>query len=377
MLRIYANGLWFLPLIVIAAALASRRRLKPAEVFFVCVSLAVFLSFLLVNEITPILAERRMRYTLVMALPLSLALAIASSRLPAWPRLAMPLLALWIGSCLLFADSQDLEIYTNRRSLDQHILPHFQDFIYEADSLPSHQELILSFHPQATNKSKLFLKYYRARLDEPADIAHMTVDAAGQPQIESAYSSFASPAAIIEHSKGIWLVHNPSQSTEADLERHFGWLPAAYRFCKRYLDKPRNIVDYYLQREIPCQLVTAEQPLAIRYSSGAQLANLVHEQSADKLRIFLRWSQAGEAVDSFSLQIFSDDGRKVGQLDQVISRDPIDIASFDLAELDAGEYAVKLIVYAFATGESRSGLVQATNQAIERELDVLRFSMPN
>ncbi len=374
-LRIYANGLWFLPLMAFAALVNYRRRLERAEIYFVTVAMAVFLIFLLVNEITPILAERRMRYTLALALPLGLALAIALGRLPGWSKLAPPLLLIWIGSSFAFANSQDLEIYTNRRSLDQHLLPHLQDFIYEADVLPGHNELILSYHPKATNKTKLFLQYYRTRLRDWADVAHMSVDADGRLLINSAYSTFASPEAISEHSNGIWLAHNPAETSPEDLERLFGWLPERYKFCKRYLEKPKNIIDHFLKREIPCDLVNAEQPLAIHYSSGAALANLTHTMTSDSLAVYLRWAHTLEAVDSFTLQIFAEDGRKARQFDRVISRDPIDIARFDLAELPAGQYVVQLIVYEFATGESRPGYIVSSDQPFQRALDVLRFSV--
>lgn len=375
LLRIYANGLWFLPLLALVALVKHRRRLTKAEVFFVSLAGAVLLIFLLVNEFTPILAERRMRYTLALALPLGMALAIAFSRVPGWNKLAPPLLIVWIGASFAFANSRDLQVFTNRRALDQHLLPHLQDFIYAADALRGQNELILSFHPQATNKTKLFLQYYRTRLRDWADVAHMSIDANGRLLIESAYSTFASPDAISEHSNGIWLVHNPAETNTYDLERHFGWLPERYKFCKRYIDKPNNIIDHYLKREIPCDLVTAEQPLAISYSSGTELANLALARMQGALMVYLRWAHTLETVDSFTLQIFAEDGQKVRQLDRVISRDPIDIARFDLEDLHAGEYVVELIVYDFATGESRSGMMAADQQPFPRALEVLRFSL--
>ena len=246
-LRIYANGLWFLPIAAGAILLLNRRRLNRAEIYLIVVTAATLLILLLVNEITPILAERRMRYTLVLALPLSCALAVALGRIPRWHALRLPLLAIWVLSSFAFAGSQDLEIYTNRRSASLHLIPHYQNFIYESDVLPGHNELVLSFHPRGGRLRSTMLRYYRLQLPAWHDIAHMSFDAAEQLTIQSSLSTYESPKAIAENSQGVWLMHNPTQTNLAELDAHFSWFTERFTFCKRFLDEAESVIDYFLK----------------------------------------------------------------------------------------------------------------------------------
>ena len=375
LLRLYSNGLWILPVVAAVILVLKRKRLNDAEKYLVLVALAVSSILLLVNEVTPILVERRMRYTLVLIVPLSCALAIALCQLPHRRWISLAMLALWAASSVLFASSYDLEVYTNRRSLNLHLTPHFQDFIYRADELPGHNELILSFYPRDAVSKLTILRYYRLQLSEWAHVAEMFYDAQGQLIVESSLTTLASPEGITENSQGVWLIHNPRHTSAAALEEDYGWFTQQFRFCKRYLEKAESIIDYYLKPAIPCELITDAQPLAIHYDNGAELGNLIYERSSDTLTIFLRWAQTIDAAYSFTLQIFDSSADKVAQHDTVISDDPIDIATFDLTALPAGDYVVKLIVYDRESIVSQPGVLARNGQAFEREVDVLHFSV--
>ncbi len=375
LLRIYANGLLLVPLGAAAILWLRRRRLNGGERYLVFVALAVFLLILLVNEISPILVARRMRYTLVLAVPLSCAFAIAVCRLPGGSVLRLPLLALWVASSVVYADSMELSVYTNQFSLDFDNVPHYQDFIYEAAKLPGHNEPILSFLPPVSEVARWSLGYYREQLSDWTHVISMYHDHQGQLRLASSLSTYATPEALIENSQGIWLIHNPTRTSDSALEEDFGWFTQHFRFCKRYLEKPKSIIDFYLKSSIPCELVTDEQPLAIRYDNGAELGNLIYDRTTDSLTVFLRWLRTIDKVYSFTLQVFDERANKLAQFDKVISGDPIDIAPFDLAAFPAGEYVVKLIVYDRESIASQPGLLLSDQQPFEREMDVLRFSV--
>ncbi len=376
LLRIYSNGLWFIPLVAAALLILNRMRLKDAERYLAVIAFALLSILLIANEVSPILIARRMRYTVVLAVPLSCALAIAIGQLPFRRMLCLPLLALWIVSSASFLGSQDLQIYTNRRALDLNMVPHYQDFIYEANNLPGYNEPILSFHPRHSGATRIMLPYYRRQLSDWTHVVHMSRDAQGSLILESSLSTYASPESIADNSHGIWVLHNPTKTSESTLDGDFGWFTQQFNFCKRYVEKPENIIDFYLKSPIPCALVTDEQPFAIRYDNGTELGNLAYELQSDSLTVYLRWSHAVDRVYSFTLQIFDERANKVGQTDRVISGDPIDIDIFDLAGLSAGDYVVKLIVYDRESKASQPGLLLSDLQPFERAVDVLRFSIP-
>lgn len=376
LLQIYSNGLWILPVGAAAILILNRKRLTGAEKYLTVITLTLFTLLLLINEVSPILIERRIRYTVVLALPFSCALAIAASRLPHWRVICLPLLALWIASSILFKDSHDFAVYTNWHSLDLDSIPHYQDFIYEANDLPGHNELILSFLPRATDATRMALHYYRKQLSDWKHVVHISSDAQGQARIESSLSTYMSAEAISSNSQGIWLIHNPALTNEVELATHFGWFTQRFNFCKRYVDKPESKIDFYLKSPIPCDLVTDEQPFAIRYDNGTELGNLKYDLTSNSLTVYLRWLHTIDKVYSFTLQIFDSEGSKVGQADRVISGDPIDIVTFDMASLSDGQHVVKLIVYDRESKASQPGILVDDQQPFERVVDVLRFTVP-
>lgn len=374
-LGIYSNGIWFLPLLAAAILVVNRRRLNRAEIYLIVATAVVIASLLLLNEIMPILTERRMRYSLILAAPFCCTLAIAWSRLPAARPLRSAVLVLWIGAFAQFAASPDLAVYTNQRSREQLSIPHYQDFIYESHRLPGHNEPILSVHPGAPVSRVAFLRYYRLRLSDWAHVAHVSLDENGEPVLESGLSIYASLEAISQNSRGIWISHNPKESDLNDMGGIADWLTQDFQFCRRYLEQPEHSVDFYLKRGIPCSLVTAEEPLAVSYNNGTALANLVYERDADSLVIYLRWLRTIDKAYAFSLQLFDDEDHKLLQVDKVISSDPVDVMAFDLAGIPAGNYVGKLIVYDRESKLSQPGVTARDQLPFERTVDVLDFEI--
>ena len=374
--RIYSNGLWFLPLLAAAALLILHRRLNPAETYLAIIAAIVLMSLLLLNEITPILTERRMRYSIILSVPLCCALAIALNRLTSSRLLRASALLLWIVASAQFATSDDLTVYTNQSSRGRLSIPHYQAFIYEAHRLPGHNEPILSFHPSAPVSRYAFLTYYRLRLSDWSDVVHVSMDEDGAFVIESGLTTYASLDAIAENSRGIWIAHNPEESSLSAMGSFAEWLTDHFQNCNRFLDKPEVVIDFYLKRNIPCDLIKDEQPFEVSYSNGAKLANFIYELDSDSLSIYLRWLRTINATYSFTVQLFNDETEKAGQLDRVISGDPIDFATFDLAGLAPGDYVAKLIVYDRESMLSQPGVSLQDNLAFEREVDILSFSIP-
>lgn len=373
-LSIYANGLWLLPLLALGALLWRRKR-AGAETYLVFLAGAVLLLLFLMNEATTIMAARRMRYTIVLTVPFCCFLAIGLTRLPAWSWLRYPLLAVWIAASFAYFNSEDFLIYTNRREIDHDQVPHYQEFLYEADSLPGTQLPILSLHQHALVNDYEILTYYRARLPEWADVAHAGYNQQDQLIFQSKTLPFRTQAAIVENAKGLWLLHNPQQIDLPALDYFRDWFSQHYRSCGNWLEKPNAVIGFYLKREIPCQLVTAAQPVVVDYDNGARLGNILFEQRDESLYVYLWWHRSINKQYSYSLQVFDSAGDKAAQVDSVIANDPLDISRLDLADRPAGDYVVKLIVYDFATLASQAGAVLADGLRFDRELTVHSFTL--
>ena len=373
-LSIYANGIWLLPLLAIGALLWRRKR-TDAETYLAFLAGVVLLLLLLINEATTILAARRMRYTLILTVPFCCFLAIGLTRLPVWRWLRYPLLAVWIAAGFAYFNSEDLQVYTNRRDIDLDQVPHYQELLYEADSLPGAQLPILSLHQHALVNDYEILTYYRARLPQWADIAHAGYNARDRLIFQSKTLPFRTQEAIVDNANGLWLLHNPQQTELPALDYYGDWFSQHYRSCGSWVEKPQAIISFYLKQEIPCQLITAAQPFAVDYENGMRLGNIIVERTDKTLSAFLWWQATIEAKTSYSLQLFDAAGERHAQVDAVIADDPLDISHLDLADLPAGDYVVKLIVYDFETLESQAGAVLADGLRFDRDLTLHSFTL--
>lgn len=374
-LRIFSNGLVVIPPVALLAAVIRYRRLKPGELLVSLVAVITLLLVLLSNELAAIFSDWQMRYMSVFVVPFCCAMAIGLRLLPGWKLLRLPLAALWIASFLVFYRSEDLLVATGARIQDLDKIPPYQEFIYESDRLPGYNELILSIHSDTGIRVRKTLDYYRKALSRWSHIVHISFDEGEEAVIQSGLSTYATLDAIAANAKGIWLIYNPQQSDLSAQPWYRDWFAQHFALCKRYLDKPESKIEYYLNRVIPCRLVTDSDPFAIHYDGGTELANYEAQQSAESLEFFFWWGRTVGKDYSLSLQVFDADSNKALWLDAVISGEPIDHFSFDISGLAAGEYAVKLIVYDFASKASQNGIVVAEQLRFDRDIELLRFSV--
>ncbi len=372
---VFSNGLFLAPILAAALTLRYRSRLNRMERFTLLITAFTLVLTIIANELTPILVERRMRYMTLLTVPFCGSLAIGIRFLPRWTALRYPLLLMWFAAFVVFYRSEDLLRYANKIVQNLHKTPHYQDFIYDSGKLPGHNELILSFHPDTPITVTKSLRYYRAALSKFAHLVHISYDAAGELNIQSGLTTYATLDAIAENAIGIWVIHDPQQTNLADLDVYTDWFILRYQACRRYIDKPHSVITYYLRADLSCDLVNADDPFAIRYDGGAELGHLIADRDGLSLIFTLRWLQTVGEQYSFTLQLYNDAAEKVAQADRVISGEPVDIVSFDLSMLPAGDYAAHLIVYDFATKDSQSGLIVSSGTRFERAVEVARFTI--
>ncbi len=373
--QVYTNGLAPILLVAVAACLVRFRRLNSSQRYLLFLATSIFLVIVVLNEFTPVLAARRLRYTIILAVPLVCSIAIGLTLLPA-RKFAIPaLVGLWILGCFFYAESDELKIYTNREFQDSDAVPSYQDFRYKAESLPSRNALILSFHPDTMVDDYKVLAYYRWVLSDWDHVAHITYDASGDIVIQSGLSTYASLDAIVANSNSIWVIHNPQQTDLNSLDVYRNWFTQHFQMCRRFIDTERSVIEYYVKIPIPCSLIADGRGFEIIYDNGVWLGGAELAQKPDQLAVYLWWLQSDEGVYAYSLQIIGDRGEKAQQLDAVISGDPVDARALDISSLPAGAYSVDLIVYDRQTGESQSGTVVNTSRPFERAVALYTFEV--
>lgn len=376
LIGLYTNGLTpIVPLAVGAIALRFRRLTKFHRYLLLLASLTT-LFLLLGNELTPLLIARRLRYTIILAIPWACIIAIALSLMPRRRIIQWLFAGTWIAAFFVYNDSYDFALYTNRitASVRQEEFPHYQEFHYESARLPGHNELILSFHPSGRVSSRV-IDHYRKLLKTWKHVVHISYDAAGAMIIQSNLSTFKTLDAITSNAVGIWVIHNPQQTELDNLPVYVDWFAQNYQHCHRFLETDDSIIDYYLKPHIPCELVTADQPFKVRYDNGTELGNLLIEEEPGTITFYLWWLHTIGKDYALTIQIFDEQGAKLRQVDQIISDEPIDAFEFDTASLPAANYVAKLIVYDSESIESQPGMVVNSGNRFERMLDIGHFTV--
>lgn len=375
-LSLSANGLWILPVAALAAALLIRRRLTPGEKYLLFVAIAMLAEFLLLNEIVPILVDHRMRYITVLLLPLACAIVIGLRQLPGWRGLRWLFVALAFASFFAWRGSEDLFRFTGMRHSQDDRKTHIQEFIYEAERFPGRGHLILSLAERARWTENGHPTWYRAQMWQRgyADLAFIGYDD-GQLWINKGSDRFATQEGIVENALGAWVIHNPAVVDLESLAYYRGWFSQHYRSCGIWLEKPKASIAFYLQHAIPCQLITAEQPLAAVFDNGAQLGNVLVKQTDAQMTVFLWWHNTINKPHDYSLRIYDAAGETLAEASAPISADPLDISQLEPANLPAGDFSLRLSLRDAETGAAVPGQLLADGQRFESEITLHTFSL--
>jgi len=373
--QVYTNGLAPILVLALAACFLKFRLLSPAQRYLLFLAFSILLMIIILNEFTPVLAARRLRYTIILAVPLVCSIAIGLTLLPG-PRIAIPaIVGLWILACFAYIDSDALKTYTNQNFQSSDAVPSYQDFHYQAGKLPSRNALILSFHPDSLVDNYKVLAYYRWVLSDWTHVAHITYDVSGGVVVQSGLSTYATLDAIAANSNSVWVIHDPRQTDLTALEVYSNWFAQKFQMCRRFIDTERSVIEYYVKMPIPCSLIADPRQYEIVYDKGPWLGGVEFAQTSDQLSVYLWWLHSEESLYAYSLQVFDDRQEKVRQHDAVISGDPVDAHSFDLSSLPNGAYTVDLIVYDRRTGDSQSGTFVKDSRSFERAAELKRFEI--
>lgn len=369
---IYTNGLPFVAPVVAILAAVNYRRLDQAQKYILILACAIVLLMLAANEIAPLLIARRIRYTIIFALPWVCALAVALSLLPGWRRWRIPLLILWIGAFAAYSRSDEMLLYTNWLTQNQHKMPHYQDLLYESAVETKETDYIVSFHPNLP-LSWQYRSYYGQIPGKWAGLIHLWTDD-GIPAFYSSDPTLGSVESMANWRFPVWLVYNPRETDLESIPAYADGFAKHYRSCGRVVDKPLSVIERYAPVDVSCALLTAPEPLAIQFDNETELANIEIEVDSDGLNIYTWWTRTDFGAYTYSLQVVDREGAQTGlQTDNLIGDSGFYTLSLDVSSLPAGEYVVTLIVYDTVSLKSQPGLVVGAQARFQREVEVGSF----
>ncbi len=370
----YSNGL-MLPWLLVGGIFVFRyKRLRESQRYIMALALMLLGMILLANEFADLIIARRLRYTIVLMLIWHCALAHALQLIPKWRLLRVPALALWIIAGWHYSDSRDILLYTNRLADGQEETPPYQLLYYEPDIHVRLRDFLVSVHVD-TPLIPVKFDFYAGKHPLAFALIHMYANEAGE--LETQYNDLRYPdmQSIADWDFPIWLVYNPAQTDFENMPVYADVVLPNFQHCKRYVDTAKARVDLYLAKGILCELFTAEQRLEVLYEGGSHLENIAARVSTKELKVSFLWAKTVAHEYAFSVQIFDQNGVTGLQIDDVIHDSPVHNYSVDLSSLAPGDYAAKLIVYGFETGASQPGVIVASGERIEREIEFARFSI--
>ncbi len=372
--NIFSNGLSII--VPIAAAILAYRlpRLRREQRYLLFLAFAIFAIMIAANEIMPLIIARRIRYTIILAVPWTCALAIGWSLLPRAALLRLPLALIWIAAFFVYTNSEFLSLYTNEKAALTKEVPHFEDFIYTLDWQPRDNEPIVSFHPSAELNSKI-MQFYTANLPQARDLIHIHHGADGEILVRAWHLPNTTLEDIPINYDALWVIHNPQRTELSTLPAYADWFRQRYKPCKRYLELADSVIEYYVRTRLPCELLIAEQPFTISWDGGTELNNLVTRRDGDIFSFYFWWGRTVFNVYSLTLQAFDSAGEKVLQTDDFIGVPGPDIETLNIGELPPGDYMIKLIVYEYESRKGQPGTILSSQERFDREIDVLQVTV--
>ncbi len=245
-------------------------------------------------------------------------------------------------------------------------LPRFIHFAQSPSAIPGRGSAILSLHPSQAIDPDLF-DYLGSLFFDWASLLHLYQDN-GELATQNSGKQYARLKAFIEDNQIVHVLYNTNDG-DPDLlidETAFD----GFGICQRKAHDDGAMIELYVGRGFSCELVTAGDPLQVRYENGIRLENLLVQTDQDVMDFQFMWSGLPDEAHSISLQVFDAAGEKIHGQDSVIGHLTLDRQRVDISSLPPGDYRVKLILYNFDTGAIVSGTASRDGARVERALEV-------
>ena len=252
LLSVYANGLWYLGIVLMVIVCWRWRRLNRPVRFLMLITCFAVGAAMLTNEFTAVFVGKRMRYHIVFLPLFAAAFAIALTFIPL-PRGRRALVQIMLLIALTlsfhqFSHSDELTHYTNMTEYKAHALPPIHSILYHPAIVLSDEAPILSLHPSA--KLHWFvLDYYAKRYD--VSLVHIFYDD-GTPVIQTSGKIIPDLSAFVAEYGSFWLIYKPHEANPQTMSSAFQWMHNYYRSCGRTIDNANEVIEHFVRDSAPC-----------------------------------------------------------------------------------------------------------------------------
>ena len=249
-------------------------------------------------------------------------------------------------------------------------LPRFIHFAQSPSAMPGAGASILSLHSSQAIDADLF-EYLGSLFSDWRSLVHLYLED-GEVAMQSAGQPYTDLNAIMNDNQVIFFLYNTHETDPGLLIGNATF--DEFNLCQRKAHDDGAVIELYVRRGFSCELVTAGDPLQVRYDNGIRLENLEIQTDQDVMDFQFMWSNLPDEAHSISLQVFDAAGERILGQDSVIGHITLDRQRVDISSLPPGDYRVKLILYNFDTGAIVSGTASRDGARVDRALEVAAIS---
>ena len=371
-LYLFGNGSWLIIALLIGAIVLVALRSRPVSIFkIMLIPLAMIMLIIVANELIGIIPLTRMRYFIVVWIPLVLIISACLRLVPQPRAIAALILACWCLAGYQFYRSD--EIMGHVGSMDQtRLYPPMQDYVYHLDGLVRSQDYILGFtHFDHVNKvltlGKSVADYYTQ--------LRLGIDGAFIRQ--GAYGEWLERVIRQRFDNQVYLLftYNP-QDLAANHDKVLAALEVMYVACDVLVDEPNLHIQRYIHPILPCNREYAP----IHYGNGVAVVDHYARYRSEErsLQVLTGWEVPDqEMLDQYnvSFQVLTPDWNNEAHIDLHLYQLPKwNLTELSAPDLQPGAYRLVMILYDRYTHEKVEGIDLMTGQR-DSILTVLNFTV--
>ena len=355
---VYTNQFYLFVILWIVGLVAIIRERSKWIVYILVISIVPIVALIIVHNITPLLILKRMRYTTMLLPSFALILAYGIHVLTRWRRGFILILLIFPIAGIQFSQTDLFRVYTRQLGrLEQYPAFHLiVDYVHNHPIMPSPEPL---FTMSSDEAPRSLVQYYSNLIDNT--YLHINPDHV-LTEVRDVLTETLVDLIDFENEPAFWLAYRPDYDLISN-SAYRNILIQYHDSCGVQESNESTIIEYYLKKGIPCQLIDSD--ISVQYlDDELSLSHFYQALEGDKLELFSIWSRADATVAfpySISFKIFDTEGNQVLQQDYISPFEPIDRKEFDVSDLEAGTYTLKLTLYNAETGYINQGRMQSND----------------
>ncbi|MCY4536662.1 MAG: glycosyltransferase family 39 protein [Chloroflexi bacterium] len=375
-LHLAVNASDFLWIPLLAAVWYALRKTSNSNLpRLIAVALAMTGLLLLMNHLFALIAVTRIRYFLVVWIPLSIIFAYGMVSLPRWKSPTAVLLVIWFVAGIQFGQSADFSTYYAGAKASGEGWPPLLQIVRGLRDKVQSQDFLVGFY-ESQDPNYLWRVHSAGSLSDYYLDAQLGIDGMFLHTHLKRYRLSKDTRDILKAHPHILLAHDPS-NVPLNYANTLAAVQEVLMSCDLLVDEPALSIRKYTHPVMGCDHQTA----AIDYDNGIRLIDHAAQLDPElqRIRALTWWDVPDDALlnqFNISLQIINSDWQNIRQTDRHLYDNmvPWSVSELSTADLPPDDYRLMLIMYNRENGSKVPGVDERSGES-DGILPILRFSI--